>query len=76
MEMLGQPDIQLFMALARTAEQHMMCGFAAQGLSNMAWAFAKVAPVGQPDVQLFRALARMIERRMGEFDAQGLANTA
>jgi len=32
--------------------------------------------VGQKDEQLFKALAKMAERRLDEFNAQNLANTA
>ena len=39
----------------------------------MAWAFATA---DQPDALLFAALARVAERRLGEFNAQNLANTA
>ena len=39
----------------------------------MAWA---LATVGQRDEQLFKVLARMAERRLDEFNAQNLANTA
>jgi len=44
-----------------------------QELANIAWAFATVAQV---DAQLFMVLARAAERRIGDFDAQGLVNTA
>ena len=47
--------------------------FDAQGLANMAWAFAKV---GQQDEQLFKAVAKMAERRLDQFNAQDLANMA
>ena len=72
--MAVQPDAQLFMALARMAEQRVG-EFNEQDLANTAWALA-VATVGQPRAQLFMALARMAERRVGEFKAQALANTA
>ena len=39
----------------------------------MAWAFATVK---QSDEKLFTVLARVAERRVGEFNAQGLAITA
>ena len=42
---VGQPDKQLFKALARMAEQRLD-KFNAQALANMAWAFARV---GQRD---------------------------
>ena len=32
--------------------------------------------MGQKDKQLFKALAKMAERRLDQFNAQGLANTA
>ena len=32
--------------------------------------------LGQADAQLFMALAREAERRLGDFNPQGLANTA
>ena len=32
--------------------------------------------MGQQDEQLFKSLAKMAERRLDEFNAQGLANTA
>ena len=55
---VGQQDVQLFAALARTAQWHVD-EFTAQGLATTAWAFAKAATVGQPDAQLFAALARV-----------------
>ncbi len=45
----------------------------AQGLANMAWAFATAGLLDQP---LFAALAGAAERRLCEFDAEGLANLA
>ena len=39
----------------------------------MAWSFGTV---GQSDEKLFAVLARASERRVGEFNVQGLANTA
>ena len=51
---VGQPDAQLFTALARRTERHLG-EFHTQNLANMAWAFATV---GQPDVQLFMVLGR------------------
>ena len=36
----------------------------------------QVATVGQQDEQLFNALAKMAERRLDQFNAQELANTA
>ena len=53
---MGQQDEQLFKALARMAEQRLD-KLIAQGLANMAWAFATV---GQQDAQLFKALAWMV----------------
>ena len=43
---LDKQDVQLFTALARTAELHLG-EFNEQGLANIAWAFATV---DQPDV--------------------------
>ena len=45
----------------------------AQGLANMAWAFATV---DLSDELLFAALARVAGWRVGKFKAQGLANMA
>jgi len=39
--MVGQQNAQLFDALARMAERHLVM-FKGQGLANMAWAFATV----------------------------------
>ena len=50
-----------------------MNDFKLQDLANTAWAFATVK---QLDEKLFRALAREAERRLNEFKAQELANTA
>ena len=36
----------------------------------------QVATVGQQDEQLFKVLAKMAERRLDQFNAQNLANTA
>ena len=51
---LGQPDAQLFSALAREAERRVG-NFNPQDLADAAWAFATL---GQPDAQLCTALAR------------------
>ena len=56
-----------------TEAERLLDQFNAQGLANMAWAFATV---GQEDEQLFKALAKMTERCLDEFSALGLANTA
>ena len=50
----------------------------ARELANVAYGAASVgvATVGQQDEHLFKALARMAERRLDEFNAQDLANTA
>ncbi len=50
-----------------------MSEFDAQGLANMAWAFAAVSQLGQT---LFTASAREVQRRVSEFNAQELMNTA
>ena len=42
-------------------------------LGNTAWAFATVCRLDGP---LFTALARVAAQRMGDFNAQDLANTA
>ena len=68
---MGQLDAQLFMALARIAEQRVS-EFNAQDLANTAWAFAKV---GQLDASLFAALGRAAECRVGDFNGQGLRMT-
>ena len=56
---LGQPDAQLFSALAREAERRAG-NFNPQERANTAWAFATL---GQPDSQLFSALAREAESK-------------
>ena len=56
--------MQLFTALARTAEQRMG-EFNVQNLANTAWAFATV---GHQKEQLFKALARKAERCMRNFN--------
>ena len=61
-----QPNVKLFMALARAVERHIS-ELNAQELSNTAWAFATVR---QPDKKLFEALAKAAERRVREFNAQ------
>ena len=53
----NQPDAQLFVALARTAEWRLG-DFNVQNLTNTTWAFATA---NQPDAQLFAALARTAE---------------
>ena len=50
-----------------------MGDFNAQGLANIAWAFATV---GKTDAPLFTALGRAAERCVGDFNVQELANTA
>ena len=45
----------------------------AQGLANVAWAFATAS---QRDAPLFAVLARAAERRMGDFSLQDVANSA
>ena len=69
---LGQPDAQLFSALAREAERRVG-NFNPQDLANTAWAFATL---GQPNAQQFAALAREAERRVGNLNPQDPANTA
>ena len=54
------------------ARQLANVGYGAAGL----WKSADVATVGQQDEQLFKALARIAQRRLDEFSAHGLANTA
>ena len=54
------------------ARQLANVGYGAAG----AWKSAGFATVGQQDEQLFKALARVAERRLDEFNAQELANTA
>ena len=44
--------------------------FSAQGIANLAWAFAKV---GQLDEKLFAALGKEAEQRAGEFKFEGIA---
>ena len=44
-----------------------------QNLANTAWAFVTA---GQLDAKLFTTFARAAERRVGDFNAQSLANTA
>ena len=61
---VGLWDAQLFMTLARVAEQ-CLAKFHAQGLTNMAWAFATV---GHSDAQLFMALARVAEWCIDDFN--------
>ena len=51
---VGLCDAQLFMALAIKTELRVG-DFSAQGLANLAWAFATAS---LPDVQLFTALAK------------------
>ena len=63
---------ELFTAIMKEAK-HSLDQFDAQGLANIAWAFAKA---GQQDEQLFKAMAKMAEQRLDQFDAQGLANMA
>ena len=54
---VGEPDVQLFAALARAAELRLG-DFKVQDLANTAWAFATA---NQSDAQLFVALARAAE---------------
>ena len=61
---MGQPDAQLFTALAREAEWRMG-DFNPQELANRAWAFVML---GHPDVQLFMVSARNAERCVGDFN--------
>ena len=49
-----------------------MGNFTPQNFANTAWAFATA---GQLDATLFNSLARVAERCIGDFKAQGLANT-
>ena len=49
----------------------------ARGLANIAYGAASTfATPGHLDAQLLMALAREAERRVGDFNAQDLANTA
>ena len=70
---LGQFDVKLFTSVARVAAQQRLGDLNVQHVANTAWAFAMA---GQPDAQLFVGLAKTAKRRMGDFDAQGFANTA
>ena len=63
---VGQPDAQLFMALARAAKRRVG-DFIPEELASTAWAFATV---GQRDAQLFMALARAVEQRVGDINEQ------
>ena len=60
----NQPDAQVFVALARTAEWRLG-DFNAQELANTAWAFATA---NQSDAELFAALARTVEWHLGDFN--------
>ena len=54
-------------------EEWCLDKFNAQGLANMAWAFASV---GQQDEKLFKTLARMAQRHLDKFTAQNLTISA
>merc|ERR1719428_2324178 len=64
--------MQLFTALARTAERRV-AEFKPTELAKIAWAFEKA---GHPDAKLFTALATVAEGGMGNLITEGLANTA
>ena len=51
------------------------CPLARSSVAEQRLIFA-FATVGQRITELFKAFARMAERRLDEFNAQGLANTA
>ena len=53
----GQSDVQLFMALAKVAEQSVG-DFNTQDLANTAWAFATA---GRSDAVLFTAMTTVAE---------------
>ena len=57
--------------MAKAAELRLS-DFNVQALANTAWAFAMEA---QSDAELFKALARAAGWCVGDFYAQGLANT-
>lgn len=66
----GQPDAQLFTALARSAERRAG-DFSAPDLANVAWSFANA---DQVDAQLFASLARSAGQLLDEFDDEELDN--
>lgn len=66
----GQPNAQLFTALARSAERRAG-DFSAPDLANLAWSFANA---DQLDTQLFASLARSAEQLLDEFNDEELDN--
>mmetsp|Transcript_22652 Transcript_22652/g.69176 ORF Transcript_22652/g.69176 Transcript_22652/m.69176 type:complete len:900 (+) Transcript_22652:100-2799(+) len=63
--------VELFLTLAQQEATHTMAGFTTQGLSNVAWAFAKLEISA---AHTFQAISEQVALRLDSFKPQELAN--